>query len=675
MVQIRSLPLISFCCCLLFTVASSPVAAATHTVSNNGDTGAGSLRQTVIDAGSGDTINFSFTGTITLTTGSITISKNLTITGPGSGSLTIDGNANDQIFVVNGAWTVSISDLTLNNASTGGSGGAIDNEGGTLTVTRCVLSNSTAALGGGVYQNGGTLDMTDCTVSGNTGVSNGGGVYLNSGTTTMTGCTISGNTATQTGGGLYNNQTTFSLTNCTISGNIDAAADPDGGGGIYTVNGAPTLTNCTITDNQSDGSGGGVYVDGALTVSNTIIAGNRDNNGYPDCYRTGTNITSNGYNLVGSKSNCYCNQGTDIETADPKLDALADNGGSTKTHALQSGSPALDAGSTGLTTDQRGISRPQYCGDDIGAYELVSTEACPNPTDDPNDPSVSGGPIDRFGAPPEMVPFSLNGQVSELTCPLTLRRSIPFSSDSGRVPGLIFRWIGSDGVGRDNWLPLGGAGTMANGIAWTTSLRDYYGRSIVDLTFTLPDDFCDGLEPGRQTIEYLFKIGDGAKSNFRREYLDYNGNVSSTSPDRTTSAQGNDELIFKLMVCRYDSSSRQLTRFQGENIKFSSAGETVQQAELVNGLAEISLVMGQAGKLIIEPDDEEAITFKVYYENGFLKLTNRCDQTGTPHGPADIGYYRLPDGAYAIEYYRNRIFITNQADPAGPISGLIYRAP
>ncbi len=63
--------------------AAPAAPAATLTVTNLNDSGAGSLRQAVIDAASGDTINFSVTGTITLTSAQISINKDLTITGPG----------------------------------------------------------------------------------------------------------------------------------------------------------------------------------------------------------------------------------------------------------------------------------------------------------------------------------------------------------------------------------------------------------------------------------------------------------------------------------------------------------------------------------------------------------------------------------------------------------------
>ena len=56
---------------------------------------------------------------------------------------------------------------------------------------------------------------------------------------------------------------------------------------------------------------------------------------------------------------------------DPVIGPLADNGGDTLTHALLPGSPAINAGMTDLTTDQRGELRPFGVEDDIGAYEAM----------------------------------------------------------------------------------------------------------------------------------------------------------------------------------------------------------------------------------------------------------------------------------------------------------------
>ncbi len=78
-----------------FSIAH-PLPVSTLTVTNTNDAGSGSLRQAIIDASSGETIKFSVTGTIRLTSGQLTIDKNLTINGPGANLLTISGNNDDQ---------------------------------------------------------------------------------------------------------------------------------------------------------------------------------------------------------------------------------------------------------------------------------------------------------------------------------------------------------------------------------------------------------------------------------------------------------------------------------------------------------------------------------------------------------------------------------------------------
>src|SRR5262249_48666739 len=126
---------------------------------------------------SGDTVNFAagLTGTITLTSGEITIDKNLTITGPGSDILSISGNNASRIFNLSGGITVGISDLTFQNGQSGG-GGAITDSANSLTLDDCVFANNdSGGNGGAIFAIGaGTIFIDDCTFSANTAVGNGG---------------------------------------------------------------------------------------------------------------------------------------------------------------------------------------------------------------------------------------------------------------------------------------------------------------------------------------------------------------------------------------------------------------------------------------------------------------------------------------------------------------------
>lgn len=149
---------------LSLMLARPPVVrAATLTVTNTNDSGAGSLRQAIIDAASGDTINFSLpaSSTITLTSGELLINKNLTISGPGANLLpvqrsTAGGTPDFRIFnIAFGNFNVTISGLTISNGKASGDigGGILNQSTGTLNVTNSTISNNSATdgSGGGIF--------------------------------------------------------------------------------------------------------------------------------------------------------------------------------------------------------------------------------------------------------------------------------------------------------------------------------------------------------------------------------------------------------------------------------------------------------------------------------------------------------------------------------------------
>jgi hypothetical protein len=158
--------------------------AATLTVTSSGDSGAGTLRQTILDASvsGGDTINFAVSGVITLTSGELPIAKNLTISGPGANVLTVrrstaGGTPEFRIFFIGNSADVTISNLTIRNGRSYNSGG-IYNNGATLTLNNCVLTaNSAGGYGGGSIMNDGSyanasLKVNNCVfVASTTGTS------------------------------------------------------------------------------------------------------------------------------------------------------------------------------------------------------------------------------------------------------------------------------------------------------------------------------------------------------------------------------------------------------------------------------------------------------------------------------------------------------------------------
>ncbi len=150
---------------LVLTVLFPLAHAATFTVNNLNDSGFGSLRDAIAQANANpgaDTIGFTVTGTILLTSGQIAINGPLSIVGPGAASLTIDANANSRIFSVFATdpacpdfdgpdYLVSISGVRLTNARRAASnaGGAIFTEH-SLALDSVIIDNSKAGLGGAV---------------------------------------------------------------------------------------------------------------------------------------------------------------------------------------------------------------------------------------------------------------------------------------------------------------------------------------------------------------------------------------------------------------------------------------------------------------------------------------------------------------------------------------------
>lgn len=245
------------------------------------------------------------------------------------------------------------------------------------TFTRLTIQGNSADLGGGlsvVNSSEAGLTLLDSTVSGNTaGI--GGGIFQ-AGELILTNTTVSGNTATAVIHGPF----------------------PGGGGGIYNAGSILTLSNSTIATNSSVAAGGGIFgipYDGppyddeelhnpSTTLKNTVVAGNLVVSSNEEC--GGANvppfITSLGYNLDTDNS-CGLIAATDLGgTVAPLLGPLADNGGSTQTHAPLPGSPLIDAipaadctdaGDTPLLTDQRGAARPVGTNCDIGAVEWTAS--------------------------------------------------------------------------------------------------------------------------------------------------------------------------------------------------------------------------------------------------------------------------------------------------------------
>jgi hypothetical protein len=328
-------------CFSLACTVSIAVQASILTVTNTNDNGPGSLRQALVNANFGDTIDATrISGVITLTSGELLVNKSVTINGAGADLLAIDGNAGGTVFQVMSMGPVTISHVTIRNAH-GRFGGGIFNGGvGTLTIINSALTGNTAAFGGGVY-NGGTLKIINSTISGNT-ANEGAGIY-NAVTLKIINSTFSNNTALQIAGAVFNT-------------------------------GTLVIANSTISNNSSMFLAGGVVNLNNFQIGNTIL---NEGPSSANIYNNSSGVVmSLGYNLSSDDAfGILTGPGDQIRT-NPMLGPLQNNGGHTLTHALLPGSRAIDAGNPNFKPppffDQRGPGFHRVVNGriDIGSFEV-----------------------------------------------------------------------------------------------------------------------------------------------------------------------------------------------------------------------------------------------------------------------------------------------------------------
>jgi hypothetical protein len=325
-------------------------AGGTIVVSSAADAGAGTLRQAFADASTanGGTICIdatSVTTPIAITSGVLDYS--------GTGALTIQGNG----AIVQGNGTSALIRASVT--------------GQTLEVDELTVTGGNASSGTAVRNGNGPVKVVASTITGNTASSFGAGV---SGTdVTVIASTIANNTVTD-GDGAGINAGSATVINSTITGNRAATT----GGGIEVFDGV-TLVYSTVVGNSAP-SAANVLVNssaGVLTSFGSVVTG--ASGGGSNCGVPST--TSNGYDYSDDSSCGFTNTATgDVQDgAAPQLGALAANGGPTETMLPATSSPLIDAisvaacqldGASGITTDQRGVTRPQRGGCDIGAVEV-----------------------------------------------------------------------------------------------------------------------------------------------------------------------------------------------------------------------------------------------------------------------------------------------------------------
>ncbi len=409
-------------------VASAGSSGSTCRVRNvTQDTDGDSVKTMVAAAQDGDRLRVRGT-----CIGAVVIDRDLTIVGVGTAAK-LSGDGRVRVVRVRAGAIVTLAGLIISDGAARHGGGILN--AGTLTLVHVKVRNNRAGpddpcglrpdptcgyrrgsrnVGGGIV-NTGTLDMVASRVWGNR-AANGGGI-ANDGTMTVTRSTIARNVAAQWGeswGGGIINAGTLTIRRSTIAKNAVVSGEGYAGGGGIVNGGRLIVTESTISHNrvrgQNGGTGGGIANGfeygccgaGEVLLAASTVTGNETGGiyacldceeGSPDTMTLRSSIVagngrdcvgtfaSAGHNLIGmSGRSCegfrhgveHDRVGSAADPISPRLGPLADNGGSTLTHALRPGSPAIDHAGPGpcdTRYDQRGARRPQGVRCDIGALE------------------------------------------------------------------------------------------------------------------------------------------------------------------------------------------------------------------------------------------------------------------------------------------------------------------
>ncbi len=469
-------------------------------VTSTADNGAGTLRDALANVCNGDTITFNLPGfgphTITLTSGELQVDQNATIINNSGESITLSGNNAGRVFNINAGKTASIIGLTISGGNSPNDGGAIINDG--------------------------TLTIVNSTLSGNTTSSDGGAI-----------------STTATGAGL-------TLINATISGNSAGGS----GGGVIVLDGTMTSINSTITNNVADsdnnalGDGGGIRAHaGTTTLKNTIVAGNLNEDGVSDAADdiSGTVDAAGSFNLIGDGTGMtgitHGTNGNQVGSVGSPIDAqlapLANNGGTTLTHMLLAGSPAIETGGNAnlpvdtfdldgdantietLPVDQRGTSFPRTADsqdvDVIQRVDIGGVELHPSIEDIP-DKSVAEDNVLSFS-------FNLGDGTGSLIASVT-----GTSHNTTLIANANIIITGAGSTRNIQITPVSNANSPANGLAAiTVTVTSTNGRTATD-TFIVtvteindnPDAVNDSLtaineDAGTQIIPFANLLANDTK--------------------------------------------------------------------------------------------------------------------------------------------------------------------
>lgn len=293
-----------------------------------------------------DSTVFATPQTITLAS-TLALSDTMTLAGPGANLLTVSGNKAVRV-------------MTIDTPTSGQK----------ITVSGLTIANGFSNQGGGVFIGNEVVAFNNCAIVNNAASASIGAVFIGTGASVVFDrCTVTGNSA-PTLGAIYT-ASPLAVRNCTIANNSATA----GAAGALEFGGAGSLSleNSTVVGNSAVTSAGGISARSPFTSTASVISGNTVGATANDVsFLFVGNVVTAINSAIGSISpaGAISDKGGNLLNqphASLRLAPLGSYGGPTQTIALLPGSPLIDAGSSTITLDQRGLGRVGT--PDIGAFE------------------------------------------------------------------------------------------------------------------------------------------------------------------------------------------------------------------------------------------------------------------------------------------------------------------
>ncbi|MEO8527980.1 MAG: choice-of-anchor Q domain-containing protein [Pseudolysinimonas sp.] len=273
---------------------ATPAMASTLTVMSNADSGAGSLRDTLSTAGSGDVIDFQAGITAINLTSTITIPVGVTIDGGGDvtiGRADVSDFTQLEFILSNTDQDITLRDITITGIPAGSGAGVTIAWGAgenprNVTFDGLTVTGESSYIGAAYIERAeGTVVVRGSSFTDNVGTITGGLdiASVNGPSVTVSDTTFDGNSAANAGGGFSMSDSPD--TDLTLSSVVfnDNHVTNGVGGAMYLdsladvlIDGAGTTGNSKFTNNDASDSGGAIYarILDSLTIRDTTMNDN-----------------------------------------------------------------------------------------------------------------------------------------------------------------------------------------------------------------------------------------------------------------------------------------------------------------------------------------------------------------------------------------------------------------